>query len=861
MKPAQKFLLGCRQTGEAASRLGDWLALNPALLGLGHAAVQEDLDGLAARLTPLARAAEQTPGVGLVSTEIAAKIDLLFSMLATRAPMTLGEFGQRPLEGSTIRSLLPQDGEAGGCAILRFSAAEMPPAPRGYPIRIAILSMTDVAAIVARAAHAARYQSAGLPTAAEIATLFCKMSSRLSPQSIPGLSEDDVLDLRETLNALLHDDAMLAALGAARYWPQFREIAPHICDRDRRLVLAVLWRNDPAFTALFDRLCDGLERLGQGAEAYCSPEALLGKDRSSGWMTRHPLSIIHAATLLTLAEHAGPHLNVMNRYGQAVDIEHAVMAGLVAELPLHIGASRLAEISPAEILDFPVAPHHAATATRPNGDGDLGNASAHFVRAKALYLFDRACLRRDVTSLIVVVNPDCEDDSYAAAIGDWVETAQGSTAHARVRVRRGLFVAAVLPADARGAMSRDGVGNASERVRHHVRAVIGDGQDWPQAWTPGRPMNDVFWFDSGDGGATAAAWQPVSGTAMAVAPAASLTSNLAAGAVAELIAKLALSSDTRMRQVQLNQALQDVRRRLHMCALRHHASNDPAALFDWRRGMAVVVQDRLRLISENGRLGHLQRALLPREADLVVAIEAGTLASRTGPTVSPSPGPWHRDATATRSAAGSQISGNQKSGSQKSGGFSEQVSKMAEYAVEHWFAEMRRAARSGRLCRELRIEPAILHNLVDELQIGAIRVALASEIAAAVMRAPGFIVNETTAATPVAAYAFRIVSAYLELLAAPAGRGRQLTTRGRRTGHDAEVADAVATGYGSSGSRPLGMSRTTRHVPVNHWEESFAGLVEDNIASALLLVSRGDKDRELGELIGLFASGPFEVEP
>ena len=68
MKPAQKYLLSCRQTSEAAARLSDWLAMNPGLLGVGQPAAREDLDGLAARLTPLARAVDQVPAIGLVAT-------------------------------------------------------------------------------------------------------------------------------------------------------------------------------------------------------------------------------------------------------------------------------------------------------------------------------------------------------------------------------------------------------------------------------------------------------------------------------------------------------------------------------------------------------------------------------------------------------------------------------------------------------------------------------------------------------------------------------------------------------------------------------------------------------------------------
>lgn len=869
MKPAQKFLLSCRQASEASARLVDWLEANPGLLGAGRVAVREDIDAQAARLMPLAAAAETPPGIGLLATPGAAKTDLLFHLLATRMPTTLGELGQRPLDTATIRGLLPQDNDAGGAVVIRFSSAELPPAPRGYPIRVGLLSMIDVAAVVTRAADSATMLRGPAPSPAAIGGLFEAVSGRLSPQAVPGLSERDVLDLRETLNTILPGHRTLAALAASRYWEQFREVAPHISERDRRLVLAVLWHDNATFSALFNRLCDGLDRLGQGADAYCPPEALLGKDKSSGWTMRHPRSIIHAATLLALDQHAGPVLNVMNRYGQSVDIERAVMAALVAELPLHLGSSRLNELAPAEILDFPVAPpigsHRPAL-----GDDQLARAVDHYARAKAIYLFERACVRRDVTSLVVVASPDVEDDTYACAIGDWVDGAQGATAHARERVRRGLFVAAALPPGRRPTHHGDGDGAA--RMLALIRDVIGHDQDWPQAWTPGRGMGDVFWFEASE--ATTAPPATPQGTALATLLPAAPTGLMQDDTVAELVRDLAHSCDIRTKHLQLGQSLIEVRRRLRATVLRHHASNDPAALNDWRRGTAVVVQNRLQYLISQGRLGHLLRALLPREDDLIRAIETAALSQQSPlPAAGPSMPPWPR----TSQAVPLSMPVPQVAFPAAPGGGPEQAGRMADVALAHWLKEMRRAARSPRLCRDLKIEPAILHNLIDELQIGALRVALGSEIANAyaksatpVALADGFGASVTagdradsvSGAVRLAAYACRIINAYLEVLSAPQGRLRGATPRpGRGMAADLDVADGAASGYGSSAVRSRGVARRALRPAQQQWEISFVNLVDDNISSAHLLVGRGDKDRELGELIALFASGPFEVDP
>ena len=858
MKPEQKFILSCRQTSEAAARLGDWLDHNSTLLGAGHSAVREDIEWISARLTPLAAAAETVPGIGLLASQGTSKTDLLFAILGARAPTTLGQFGQRPVDAATIRGLLPGSTGSTSCAILRFSCAEMPPAPRGYPMRIGLLSMTDIVAIIAGAAFSSAHPSSPVPSAERIDALFADIANRLSPQALPGLSERDVLDLRDGLNARWPGNAALTAVGASRYWDQFREVAPHLTDRDRRQVLAVLWNGNPAFSALLNRLCDGLDRLGQGADGYCPPEALLGKDKASGWLARHPRSIIDEATLLTLDQSSGPLLSMMNRYGQAVEIERCVVAGLISELPLHLGACRLNELAPAEVLDFPSAP--AITSARPltivaaNDDlttNDLTTAVAHFARAKAIYLFERACQRRDVTSLVAVVDPAREDDTYAAAIGDWVETSQGGNAHARERVRRGFFVAAASPARPK----RDEAANDEARIHYIVREVIGGQQQWATAWTPDRPLTEIFWFSSND-----AATGPVTApqTPAALVTAASQqgvqSSQRSESGVGQLVKSLMLSSDPRVKQLQLNQALSDLRRRLRHAVLRQHASSDPAALAQWRRGTAVVVQDRLQFIFENNKLGLLHRALIPAENDLIVPIRAAKM-----------PG-------AAKGAGAFEAAGD-------SGVVYAPlpVSRMAEIAVSHWFKSMRRAARSDRLCRDLAIEPGVLHNLIDELQIGALRCGLSNEIVTAYAQAAPPVRDTAKPAemgaaqrlaiaerecVRMAAFACRIISAYLEVLGNVSGRGRNAAAgTSRAQTRELEVADAPAASYGSQTARPWGGARRSTRPVQSQWDVSFVNLVEDNIATAHLLAGRGDKDRELGELIQLFAPGPFEVEP
>jgi len=863
MKPEQKFMLSCRQTGKAAGRLADWLEHNPLLLGTAHTAVCEDIACLAADLTPLAAAAETHPGIALVSTAPAAKSELLFSLLAIRSQTVVGEFGQRPMDAATIRTLFPSGDQAACCAIVRFSSDELPPAPRGFPIHVGLLSIVDIAAIITGASLSSSGPLAPLPSLAEISDLFPELASRLSPQALPGLSERDVLDLRDQLNARWPGDATLATLAAARYWDQFREIAAHLPDRDRRRVLAMLWRNDAAYTKLFERLCDGLDKLGQGADGYCPTEALLGKDKASGWLTRHPRAIIDDATLRTIDQVPGPMLAMMNRYGQTVDIERSVVACLISEMTLHLATSRLTDLAPADLLDFPSPPPIASAAPRTahatvSGD-DLDAAIAHFARTKAVYLFERACHRRDTTSLVIVIDPDQDDDTYAQAIGDWVETTQGPNAHSRERVRRGLFVAA-LSAPHAGAPD-------DTRVQSIIRDVIGNKQEWPTAWTPNRPMTEVFWFTPEETASPQHNLNPGSASTVlaTIAPAAGSVAQRSQSNIAQLLSALTLASNPRAKQLQLHQALQEKRRHIRQTVLRHHTSNDPSALAHWRRSTAVVVQDRLQFIIDQGRLGLLHRALMPGEGDLIVPIRVAERMAAA------------KSAATSRAAPWLEAGANEARGLDAGGAKApRQAGAMATIAVAHWFGCMRRSARSLRLCRDLRIEMGVLHNLVDELQIGALRCGLASEIANAYLQAapqramepvhhasggPARLAPAERDLIRLTAYACRIITAYLEVLGTVHGRGHGAQTRGPRApGYDLEVAGSASSGYGNSVARPLTGGRRTTRAALDQWEVSFVSLVEDNITSAHMIAGRGDKDRELGELIHLFASGPFEVE-
>ena len=857
MRAEQKLILGCRQTSEGLHRLTAWLDHNPKLLGATQTAIRQDAMAQASVVATVTSAVETPPGIGLISTDSNAKTDLLFDLLGIASTTKVSELAQRPMEAAALRELLPTSGGHTASAIVRLTAGEPPPTPRGFPIRLGLLSMVDLAAILT-SAHWSRSRQAQLARLShDVGVFFADSHERISPQTLPGFTDLDVADLRCGLESKWPNDPYLTTLAATRYWEQLAEIAPHLPDRDRRAALAILWSNERGSTTIFNGLCDALEKLGQGTEAYCPVEGLRGKDKTSGWLTRHPASILDASILHDLTVTTGVALPIMNRYGQTVDLARATIAGVTSDVTLHITGSRLNDLAPAEIVDFPVpvrlgsSPQGVARPGDDHNPGDIESAIADFAREKSIYLFERACSKRQVTSLVVAVDTGVEDDTYAQAVGDWIDDTQGADARSRERVHRGLFIAAPR-------LDRRGNRVAAAQIAARVRDVIGGGDEWPHAWTPNRAFTDIFWFASD-------ADEPRRMTAHSImaqsgVPSPAALMGQAHCDLSQLVSGLMNAASPQAKQVQLSSALSGVRRRVRPVLLRHHSSNDPAALTVWRRRAALVAHDRLLYVIEQGRLGLLYRALLPTQGEILSLLETavieGSRLTHTSPAAAASPSA----PSATALASG------------KDGETSSAFRRLADITMTHWFSRLRRGARSARLARELRLEPHVMATLIDECQIGAVRCAIADEIVSACEESHAARIrlhdkldrfrdtdHDGVDLASFAAFAHRFINAYLEVLGRLPRRGQPGGVGAARSPSlELQVADGSPSVYGMGAPSKLAMRGPRASKP--RMELSFLKLVEDNIASAYVLPARGDKDRELGEMIGLFAPGAFETD-
>jgi hypothetical protein len=905
MTPVQRITLTCRQTGEQASRLLGWLEDDQAY-ALQRRGLRDEIDGAFSRLAEIRHAVDLPPSLGVIGGSGAGKTKLIAALASLPHQSLVAEFSGGQIDLNVMDAVLPPAGHQGIGVVLRFSATEGPVAPKGLPVRLGLLSQTDLVRIITRGYHThfpASRQSP--PSAARLIDAFGQAERALIAQSVVGLSARDINDLRNHLHGFYPESTTLRALSAGRYWDQLSELAAHLPDLERRRLLALLWNEEPGLTHLFGQLCNGLERLGHAHEIFAPIEALATKERGTGWVVPHPRSIVAAATMQSLGHGSDEKLRVAGHYGQIVELERAVIAGLAAELPMRLASPQLAALKPAQILEFPSPPTLVdfdpgsidGEENDPTTSGSMQGRAALFAHVKASFLLERACQRHELTSLLVCVDPmTTNDEDVSPAVAEWIETTQGSEPHQRERLRTGLFVVGTKldqlfsggvesggPAKEvfSGASLRDAAQRWGDRLGAKLTNEVGANQEWPQEWTPGRAFHNVYLVQQ-PVGATGEQDSRATSTGVAVSqraprsmshvhepetasvltaprlarfvsnPNATWSGVTAAvdGGIGHLLSKLVLSVQPSAKHRQLNTHLVDLRRRLRSRLLRLHLSNDPAQIAEWRRQLAIVGQGRLQRVAQADRMHilHVGLGVTEHELNMLYSIPSDS-SDYAGFGV----GACRADAV--------------------------YCEKLGNATVEYWLQSMRQVARSSRFCRSVGVSQPMLHHIIDEISMGAMRLGLAARLNETFYRAAQAPTEKPLTVEFFAVAAARLIGGYVERLALPEDSRTvgSVSSIGYERGQGrlaSELVSDVAPDmlHQNAGRKPgqvvSGTARAWSAEANLHdaqqpdgWAEAFGALAEANIVAAAHLTGGAARDRDLGELLAGFLASPLEVDP
>jgi hypothetical protein len=844
MRPEQKIILSCRQTGERAERLQEWLEQSRLMLKSQCRALRTEVQVISSELGRIIEAVEQAPTAGILGGWGSARAELIGTLLTERHGGAPEDETRLALGRGRILTLMPRDAEGGQAASLRLVSSARTESPFRFPIRMSLLSQLDLVKIIASAylLHVPPRQRKALQPDA-IARQLTMNANELGTQSFSGMARREIDSVRDALHALAPESVALRALDAAGYWDTLGELIPHLPDAARRRAFAPLWGADPTLCALFERLSDAIELLGFSGEAFAGVDAFVGRHPVTGWIVRHEDSVLAAATILHCHNTPERTVRVSSRHGRATDVERFVIAALASEVRLPVDAAALALLETADVL---VLPAPSPVLLWPQSGGGLqrrvpeaqplttAEALHIFAASKASYLADLAVMRHEMTSLLVLADlADSTkqtgiDAASSATVANWIELTQGETAHARERRRTGLSILVADNASSRYHV-RDSVFAPQETapaIGDTVTAVFDEHIEWATEWTPNRPFRNVFKWrpnpamdgvnaasDAASGGSAdilrfsrARPDEPAGG-----APADELASANDLGALLHTVTQ----STTSAAHIQhLSARLIELRRNLSARFLRLHISNDPIGIVEWRRQVCHVAQNRLERCATLGEFGRLQRALLFSEA------EARAVLARL-------------KSDDPRCLGGLIVDLR-----------TIEPQRIVDGGLQAWITAMRQATRAPSLMRALHVPGAVVGHLIDELALGAVRIGLQEKLSEAVRRIQQNAASAVSCEQAIAALLERGINAYVETLDPSA---RSTRTAGAR---DTRFGMGVAAVTAASAPQRMSIAVT--------WAEAFADLVEANILGASLLGGAGHLNRELGEVLSAVSAQSYE---
>ena len=756
MTPKQKAGLSARQAGEHAQMMLAWLDQNGRRLGPAEAGLRQELLRYLGDIDRVQAALDRPAAIGIVSAG-GAGLGWLVNSLMTLPEQRGTEQAQglrAPREAS--RGFLPEDGQPDACATVRFVAGEATGAPSGFPFAITLLDLADVAAMLVRTYYASSpgaMQRA--PSRERIADVYEEVGRNLAASRLPGLGERDVRGLRDQLSALFPEAGALKTLAAAGYWEDLAEVSEHLPAGERLRVLSLLWGEEEELTRLFALLGEALSQIGYASEAFCAREAFLSADPASGWTRRHGRSVLDVQSIAGLGDEADERVRIVGRYGQKATLARSALAALLAEVAVAMPPAVIAGHASAEIMVFPgLHPQSGATlALRPastvSSQGLRDTVAGSVAHAKARHLFERAQQRHETTALVVVVDPaGWADDSFAAAIGDWIDQTQGATPHARERNRTRLFVVATKADRSQQAFRRSdqlGASRWSERLDAALSDVVGGALDWPGEWVPGRPFSNIFLFRHPMGPGQAGGpppWAWIRPSAARQAPrCCRRCCDCATGRGTTSARTTAWRGRWPRRMVVPGCSRQpSARFAIRAKSSARCAGSSRSCVAACVRGCAGSAPDRTRPTTPTGARSSppsLRTAWIASPSAIAWACCCNRSASQDGELRALF---WQRrtdgagDDTGFHGASDGLDGGH---GAGTDGALTAQRTRidprraahLASLAFAHWDASMRRSAGSGRLAREIGLAGPIFGHVVDEISLGARRLRLEQHLA------------------------------------------------------------------------------------------------------------------------------------
>ncbi len=474
----------CRQLAESARQAGTWLADNAALVGGERAALQKDTRQAARFFGKCEQAALRKMCVGVFGPSQSGKSYLISALASNAAGVLLADFHGEAHD--FIKEINPEGGKESTGLVTRFTTTPPPGVSVDYPIRLRLLSETDVARVLANTYYA-DCDHKDAPDADALRASLEALATRAAASPLPGgLSDDDVEELRDYVQKNFASRPRVQLLQNG-YWARAVELAPRLDLDGRAALLGLIWDNVPQFQAVYLELCAALHGLGNPAEAFCPREALIPRENS----------IIDVARLHGLGAPAGDDtLSIATAEGRSARLPRAVVTALTAEITIYMREKPDDFFDYTDLLDIPgYRARYKFTNLREALETKRETLKELFLRGKVAYLFERYREEKELTSMLLCIGPSTQEvQDLPQAVYEWICSTHGE----RPEMRAGKPPALFFVLTKMDMEFEKKAGSPSVETRWTTRLesslvnFFGQMHDWPQNWDGTQPFNNVF---------------------------------------------------------------------------------------------------------------------------------------------------------------------------------------------------------------------------------------------------------------------------------------------------------------------------------------------------------------------------------
>lgn len=735
----------CREVESLTDQAIEWLRheSNAERVGREKDTLSKTMRRAGARARRLKHAALRPMSVGVFGPSQAGKSYLVEVLARPEHGSLKAKFdGMEPVDFLTEINPIGEKESTG--LVTRFTSQAMPQkAPAGFPVRLRLLSETDIVKILGNTFFLDGDQTKEPETLPEELTLlFSKLGQRGATQT-DGLGEDDLLDIQEYFQKQFGRESLIAAL--YRLWTDGVELLPRLTIDGRAEFFSFLWGRHQAYTALFRKLAEAIVALGRADEAFAPIGALIPREGS----------ILDVATLGGIGQSADDDLiELRTASGASFKLSRPLVAALTAELCIEVAEAPRPLFKDTDLLDFPGARSRQKIDLKTFFEEKADALKETFLRGKVAYLFDRYVVDQELTSMLLCIRPsNMEVVTLPNLVADWIESTHGATAEARREQRNLLFL--VLTwfdthfVDKAGDVGTDVGLRFRNRLEASLLGSFGKAHSWPQQWTPGKPFQNTFWFRNPNYPADAiiryenrreVEFLPNKvaridelrtgfvGLAEAhnhfIDPARAFDEALKLndGGISYIAENLEKICKPEIKLQQIKARLDDLRHDLRASLTRFYVSLDVEKRIEERRAAADNVFASLEHAVQQRRFGSLIRALLLDPIDLT-NILYGVLQTTvvTQPVQAAAPGPRVRRASRPELAAPSDAGEVQQS---------DRETRLARAAIDYWILRSRGIVDDAQQLERLGLTNAVAQDIVDELIALGNRTRLETNIAA-----------------------------------------------------------------------------------------------------------------------------------